>query len=138
MIGNAHEFHYDAAEQIVFVRCSTPVRLDSPRAIDTFFDESIAFWTKQVKTRAYYVVDISNLSIDMHFVDAYARNISRMLAKCAHTIVRHGGDPLQRTAGRIAAMKIHVPSRIYETRDEAVAVVRGLRDGSIELERERD
>ena len=131
-----HEFEYDKDEEIVFARCSEPIRLDTPKDIDAFFDESLAFWQREVKKRVYYVVDITNLSINMQFVDVYARNIMRMLTICAVTIVRHGGDPLQRTAGRIAAMRLHVPSRIYETREDAIAVVHGLRDGSIEIQRD--
>ena len=130
---STREFRYDAKEQIVFVRCPKPVRLETAAEIDAFFDESMEFWSSKVKTRVYYVVDITNLSINMREVDAYARNIGRMLERCAITIVRHGGDPLQRTAGRIASMRLHVPSRIYATREEAVAVVRGLRDGSVKL-----
>lgn len=131
-----HDFRYSPSEEIVFVRCTTPIRLETAEAIDAFFEESIAFWKREVKKRVYYVVDITNLSMNMQFVDVYARNIKRMLETCALTIVRYGGDPLQRTAGRIASMRLHVPSRIYETHEQALAVVHGLRDGSIQIQRE--
>jgi hypothetical protein len=127
MFLRTRDFHYEPGEQIVFVRCLQPIALETEAAIDAFFDESLEYWREHVNARVYYVVDITNLTISMLKIDAYTRNIKRILADSAVTIVRHGGDSLQRTAGRLASMKLHVPSNIYATREEAIAVVRGRR-----------
>ena len=54
--------------------------------------------------------------------------------QCAITIVRYGTDPLRRAATRLMALKLHLPSNIYDTREEALAVIRGLKDGSIHVD----
>jgi hypothetical protein len=127
------EFRHDQTAGIVFVRCPNRVHLDTGDDIEAFFDESVEFWYRCVKRRVYYVVDITNLTINMRHVDTYTRNIKRILAMSAVTIVRHGGGSLQRTAGRLASMKLHVPSHIYATREEAVDIVRGLQQGEIRI-----
>jgi hypothetical protein len=134
MFLRTRDFHYDEVEQIVFVRCPQPVTLEADAEIDAFFDESLEYWREHVNARVYYVVEITNLTINMRKIDTYTRNIKRMLATSAITIVRYGGGSLQRAAGRLASMKLHVPSNIYATRQEAVEVVRGLRQGKIQLE----
>jgi hypothetical protein len=134
MLLRTREFHFDPAEQIVFVQCPKPIVLETDAEIDTFFDESLEYWRTYVKVRVYYVVDIANLTINMRRIDAYTRNIKRMLSASAITIVRYGGGPLQRAAGRLASMKLHVPSNIYSTREEAISVVQELRQGRIQLE----
>ena len=56
------------------------------------------------------------------------------LEDCAITVVRYGGDALQRTGARLYNMKLHAPSRLYESRDEALAVVRALKLGQMRLD----
>jgi hypothetical protein len=127
------EYRYDAAEAIMFISFSERVPLDTEQEVDAHFEESAVFWRAHVKKRVYFVVDISNLAISARLVDCYSRNVRRVLATMAITIVRHGGTPLQRATTRLAAMKLHVPSHIYESREAAIEVVRGLRAGTIQL-----
>ncbi len=134
MIGmDLREYQYDAAEQIFFVSFSAPVALETAADVDAHFEVSNVFWKKHVKKRVYFVVDISNLAINARLVEAYSRNLKHVLATMAITIVRYGGSPLQRATTRLAAMKIHVPSQIYASREDAIEVVRGLRAGTIQL-----
>jgi len=55
------------------------------------------------------------------------------LENIAITVVRYGGTSLQRTSSRLASMKLHVPSRIYGSREDAIDIIRGLRAGTIAL-----
>ena len=69
-------------------------------------------------------------------LDYYAQQVKRVSEICkAITVVRYGGDPLSRTSNRLISMKLHTPSNLYTTRDEALQVVRGLRSGKIALAR---
>jgi hypothetical protein len=43
----------------------------------------------------------------------------------------YGGDVAQRTAARRVAISLHVPSNLYATRGEALAIVPGFRAGTI-------
>jgi hypothetical protein len=40
---------------------------------------------------------------------------------------------LQRLAARMAATMLHVPSNVYRSREEALAVVRALRSGTMKV-----
>ena len=51
--------------------------------------------------------------------------------------MRYGGDSLQRTAARLYNMKLHAPSRLYESRDEAIAVVKAIQSGQMQIEAAR-
>lgn len=120
-------FHeYDPDENIVFVRFPT-VALETQDDIRRHFDQSVAFWHEHCGGRkVFYVVNYDGLTINLRENDYYAEQLKRVLAN-AITIVRYGGDPLQRTAVRLVNMKLHAPTRLCESREEALAFVRALR-----------
>ena len=116
---------YDAAQNIVYV--SFPkVQLETQDEIRAHFDAIVAFWKERCGgKKVYYVVNYDNISVNLKENDFYAEQMRRVLDH-ALTIVRYGGDPLQRTAARLVNMKLHAPTRLYESLDEALAVVRSL------------
>jgi hypothetical protein len=126
---------FDAAENSVFVTHPAPTRLGTEAEIRSYFDRVVSFWRATCRGRAYFVVDYANLSSDISLNAFYAQQIRRVVDECAVTIVRHGGDPLQRTAARLVSIKLHVPSRVYSSLDEALGVVRALRRGAMEVAR---
>ncbi|HZS40299.1 MAG TPA: hypothetical protein VFF06_25885 [Polyangia bacterium] len=124
----AHQ-EYDAAENIVYVSFPS-VQLETQDEIRAHFDRIITFWKQHCGgRRVYYVVNYDNISVNLQENDFYAAQMKRVLEH-AITIVRYGGDPLQRTAARLANMKLHAPTRLYESRDEALAVVQSLKAGA--------
>jgi antirestriction protein ArdC len=120
---------HDAAENIVYV--SFPgVQLESKDEIRAHFDDIVAFWTQHCGGRkVYYVVNYDHITVSLQENDFYAQQMKRVLAH-AITVVRYGGDPLQRTAARLANMKLRAPTRLYESLDEAMAVVYSLKAGT--------
>jgi hypothetical protein len=51
--------------------------------------------------------------------------------ECAIATVRYGGSMLQRLASRAVAAQLHLPSNVYRSREEALAVVHALRAGKM-------
>ena len=63
----------------------------------------------------------------------YAEQMRRVLP-LAITIVRYGGDSLQRAAARLYNMKLTPRPNLYESRDQALDVVRAIRSGKMRIE----
>jgi hypothetical protein len=120
-------FHeYDPDENIVYVRFPT-VTLETQDDIRRHFDAAVEFWSEHCGGRkVFYVVNYDGLTINLRENDFYAEQLKRVLP-LAITIVRYGGDPLQRTAVRLVNMKLHAPTRLCESLEEALAFVRALR-----------
>jgi hypothetical protein len=123
---------YDAEEKILFVDHPTPVALETAADVDAYFDAAVAGWRRETRgERVYFVVSYEDFSAHLSVSEAYAARVAALRAECALNIVRYGGDVPQRTTARRLAIMMHVPSRLYATREEAIQVVRGLRNGSI-------
>jgi hypothetical protein len=128
-------FHsYDPIENIVYVTFPQ-VHLETQEEISAHFAYAYRFWRDHCGGRkAYYVVGYDGFSVNLRENQFYAEQMRPMVEECAITIVRYGGDALQRTGARLYNMKLHAPSRLYESREEAIAVVRALKSGEMRLE----
>ena len=123
---------YDRAENIVHMSFPTPVELTTHEQIAAHFERVITFWRSHARgKKSYFVVNFENVNINLNELEFYAAQTKRAHEICAIASVRYGGNPLQRTVTRLAGMKIHRPSNLYETREEALAVVRKLQKGEI-------
>jgi hypothetical protein len=128
-------FHsYDPVENVVYVTFPL-VHLETRAEITAHFEHAYNFWRDNCGGRkAYYVVDYDGFSVNLRENEFYAEQMRRILDDCAITVVRYGGDALQRTGARLYNMKLHAPSRLYESREEALAVVRALKSGEMRLD----
>jgi hypothetical protein len=125
---------YDPEENILFVGHPAPVELRSKADIEAYFDFGIKYCRRHCGGKKVYVlVDYTNLTVELDEIDFYASQVRRIISEIAVTIVRHNGGLLQRMAGRMTAIKLHTPSNMYPDRDAAIAIVRGLRDGTVRL-----
>jgi hypothetical protein len=125
---------YDAAENIVHVWHPQPVRLTTREDIEAYFEANRKFWRTHCGGRkAYFVVDFDGQSTPVEHQELYTRCVKDAMDECAITVVRYGGDMLQRLAARMAATMLHVPSNVYRSREEALAVVRALRNGTMKV-----
>jgi hypothetical protein len=125
---------YDEVENVVSVWHDAPVQLETAAQLVAYFDAIVGFWRRTcLGKKAYYLVDWRNFTTNVRENDLYAAQVKRVVDQCAVTIVRYCDNPLQRTAGRLVAVKLHVPSHIYDTREEAVAVIRGLKRGEVSI-----
>ena len=125
---------YDPVENIVYVTFPL-VHLETRAEITAHFAYVYKFWRDNCGGRkAYYVVDYDGFSVNLRENEFYAEQMRPILEDCAITVVRYGGDALQRTGARLYNMKLHAPSRLYASRDEALAVVRALKLGEMRLD----
>ncbi|HEY2747267.1 MAG TPA: hypothetical protein VGL86_21745 [Polyangia bacterium] len=128
----AAELRYDKGENIVFIRFAEPTELVTHKEIAAHFERVVTFWRRHARgKKSYFVVDIDNININMKELEFYAAQTDKAHHECAITSVRYGGNPLHRTLTRLAGMKIHRPSNLYATREEAMDVVRALRAGEL-------
>ncbi len=132
MARGAATLSYDPADNIVFISFSEPVELNTREEISAHFKYVTDFWREHTHgQKSYFVVDFENITINIAELEFYAQETDKAHRECAITSVRYGGNPLQRTLTRLGGMKIHRPSNLYQTREEALEVVRALRRGEI-------
>jgi hypothetical protein len=124
---------YDAQTNTVEV--SFPkVHLETQDEIRGHFDRVLQFWREHCRgKKVYYVVNYDGFSVNLRENEFYAQQMRRVIDQCAITVVRYGGDALQRTAARLYNMKLHSPTRLYDSREEALGVVRALQSGEMTL-----
>jgi|ERR1700677_2491976 hypothetical protein len=127
---------YDAAANIIYVTFPV-VHLETQQDIREHFDRVVAFWRANCRgKKVYYVVGYDGFTVNLRENEYYAQQMRRVM-ECAVTIVRYGGDALQRTAARLYNMKLHAPSRLYESREAAIDVVKAIQAGKMEIEEAR-
>jgi hypothetical protein len=128
---------YDREENILYVTFPR-VHLETQAEIEAHFDRVLAYWRDTCNERkVFYVVGFDGFTVNLRENDFYAAQMKRVLDECAITVVRYGGDSLQRTAIRLYNLKLHAPSRLYESKEEAVEVVRAIQAGSVQVEAAR-
>lgn len=124
---------YDAAANIIYVTFPQ-VHLETRAEIREHFDRVVAFWRDTCRGRkVYYVVGYDGFTVNLRENEFYAQQMRRVM-DCAVTIVRYEGDALQRTAARLYNMKLHAPSRLYASREAAIAVVEAIQSGQMQVE----
>jgi hypothetical protein len=126
---------YDRGENIVFIHFATPTQLKTRQQIAEHFKHVVGFWRRHAGgKRSYFVVDITNITIEMAELEFYSRETDKAHKECALTSLRYGDNVLQRAITRLAGLRIHRASNLYRTREEAVAVVRALARGKLTLD----
>jgi hypothetical protein len=110
------------------------IRLDTQAEISAFFDHIDEWWRQRCRgKKVYFLVDYSGFSLNLRENDFYAERMKKTVELCAITVIRYGGDDLQRSAARIRGMKVHAPSNLYETREQALEVLRAIRAGTMSV-----
>ena len=128
------EHHYDPELETLFLSFPKGVHLETRAQVERGFDRVFEIWRSMCGgRRVYFVIDYTNFSLNLNLNDFYAQQVKRVLNECAVTIIRFGGDPLARTGIRLRSMRLHMPSNLYASREEAIAVVRALRQGRMEI-----
>jgi hypothetical protein len=121
---------YDPDQNIIYVTFPQVLHLETQAEIREHFDHVVAFWEDNCGGRkVYYVVGYDGFTVNLRENDFYAEQMRRIKDQCALNVVRYGGDAFQRTAARLYNMKLHAPSQLYQSKEEAMAVVQGIRAG---------
>jgi hypothetical protein len=128
---------YDPTENIVYVSHPEPPPMETTSDVCAYFEEVRRYWRTQVRRKAYYLIDWRGFALNIRESEAYGACVKRVGQECAITIVRFGENPLQRAVTRAVSVKQHVPSHIYDTKAEALAVIRDLKSGAITVAESR-
>jgi hypothetical protein len=131
-MGSTTDCSYDAQLDLMQVTAPT-TGIRSKQDVDAFFDAVATFWKKSINRKVYCIVDYTGFSIDKAMTEYWGQRVKDAVDTFTITTVRYSGDALVRTVMKTVAMKVHTPSNMYGSRDDALQVVRGLRDRSIAL-----
>ena len=116
---------------IIFVDHPRPTRLTTTAHARDYFDAVVRYWRAHVSpARATFIVNYANLSTDPSLKGVYSDQVARINTECAELIVRYGGDPTQRTMARVVGIRLQTPSRVFDTREQAMAFVRSRKSGA--------
>jgi hypothetical protein len=123
-------------ENIVFVDVRD-IQLKTDTEIEEHFDGVVGFWGDHRRGRKAPEGLLGRRvrrarSVNPRCTEFYATQNDHVIA-CAITIVRYGGSHTQRAAVRLASMKNHTPSQLYESREQALEVVRAPKAGQLKL-----
>jgi len=133
-MANMGRMEYRPDDDLLFVNNLAHTRFDNAKAIDRAFAEIEQYWENHCKRRVYCIVDYTNLVIEPNLLSYWSEKRTAAVRKYTYTTVRYGADLGTRVALRAMAIKTHVPSNLYATKEEAIAVVRGIRQGTIRFE----
>src|SRR5436853_48071 len=118
MDSSALQLAYHPGDLIIFVSYPKQLHIQTAQQITDMFDSVVEFWRDNCGGRkVYFVVDYTNLSVNLAENDFYAQELRRTSEVCAITIVRYGGDPITRTGARLRGIKLHTPSNLYASRE---------------------
>ncbi|NOU30373.1 MAG: hypothetical protein HOO96_20930 [Polyangiaceae bacterium] len=132
---NEADLAYDTELRIFFIDVSRR-RWDTEAHLNAHFDRLIAAWKKWSGVKCDMCAGYAGFQFDMTALGSLYRTRGQYVGThCFDRIVRWGlsDDPLMRTTQRSIALATHRPSHIYETKEEAVKVILGLRQGSITI-----
>jgi len=118
---------FDPIEQIMFVGLAG-LKVETALQIQVIFDAIDRFWTRRcAPDRVYGVIDYTNFSLNMALTSKWAERVKYGGNTYSIATIRFTSDLSARATMRAVAVKTHQPSNLYLTREDAIAVVRGLR-----------
>ena len=124
---------FDPVDRILFVGFAG-FRPKNEEEIARAFDVIERFWLLECRgQKLYAVVDYTDFALDVTLTNAYATCVKRAVERYAITTVRYTTDLSTRATLRAVAVKSHLRSNLYSTREDAIAVVRGLRAQKVKL-----
>jgi len=126
---------YDPEEEIFFLDNFANTTFVDQHQVDRAFGDALRFWrTHAGGKKVYVVVDYTGVVIDPKIVEYFGKKRAESVSGFTLVAVRYGGDLTTRAALRAMAVKTHIPSNLYASRQDAIAIVRGIRNGRIQVE----
>ena len=122
---------FDRNEQILFVSFAG-MRFETEAQIQRAFEKIRRFWVRECAgAKMYCVIDYTDFALDRALTAAWAVAVRHAMDHYAIAAVRYTTDISVRATLRAVAIKIHLPSNLYATREDAISVVQGLRANRI-------
>jgi hypothetical protein len=125
---------YEPDEEILFVGMPL-VRITMKEQVDQLFVSIGRYWRAHCRGRRIYaVIDYTHFSMDVGLTEHFATGVKKAVETYTFTTVRFTTDIGARATVRAVGMKIHKPSNLYATRDDAIMAVRALRSNQMVIE----
>ena len=126
---------YVPADDVLFVDNLKGKKFVKPEDVDAVFDAIDSYCRAHCAGRKVFcLVDYAGVSIASYLQPQFARRQKAAVDTYSITTIRYGADLVARTTIRSLAIRIHRPSNLYESRSEAMQIVRGIRMGRIKLD----
>ena len=117
-------FEYDGEKDILFINFSN-LTIDSVEQIGEI-KKIIDGLLKNLDHKVYSIVNYDNCKIDKSVKQEYTRMIKNNQEKYSLGTVRYSKETYTRTFLRLAAIKEHMTSNIYSSKEEAIKRVEEL------------
>jgi hypothetical protein len=127
-------FVYSPADSLWSVNALAGVHFVRLAHVVEVFEACHRYWELHIKQRCYALVDYTDTVVDKGLVAAFAEERRRIVAGLTITTLRFTADIQARTAIRAMSIKIHQPSNLYASREEALAVLERIRTGSLAVD----
>lgn len=129
---NADRLSYDMTTNIYDVDFSK-LNLKYKAEVDALWEAIDNYWDINIKRKSYILVNYSDFSPSSLLTSYWAIKVRAAVMKMAITSVRYSNQTMVRTVVRTSLIKVHLPSNMYGSRQEALAVIDGLKSRSVEL-----
>lgn len=127
---------YSAQDNVWFVEFFAGTRFTTPRQVADAFAVCRRYWKAHINKRCYAIVDYTGTTIDKAAAEAFAEERQRIVSEMTITTLRFSTDLESRATIRAMSIKIHQPSNLYASREEALQVVRDIQAGLITIGKE--
>jgi hypothetical protein len=122
---------YSAEDNVWFVDIFAHARFSTARQVADAFAECRRYWKSHINKRCYAIVDYTGTTIDKAAAETFAEERQRIVSEITITTLRFSTDLEARTTIRAMSIKIHQPSNLYASRDEALKVVHHINAGLV-------
>jgi hypothetical protein len=129
-------FVYSPTDNVWSVNVLARVRFTSLEQVEEAFGACHRYWELKIKKPCYALIDYTDTVVDKRLLDAFAEERRRIVTARTITTVRFTADIEARTAIRAMSIKIHQPSNLYASREEALAVLAKIRAGLLAVDAE--
>jgi hypothetical protein len=129
-------FSYSAKDNVWFVEVFARTHFTDVRQVSETFASCRRYWKAHIGKRCYAVVDYTGTTIDKSIAPSFAEERQRIVSELTITTFRFTSDLEARAAIRAISIRIHQPSNLYASKEEALAVLQKIHAGVVTVGRD--
>jgi len=120
-------FEYDAEKNIVFTEDHWDIKTEAD--VDEFYEEHKKYFD-QIGKKFYMISNIDDLRIHAAVAEYYGTTAKATVGHYLLGFARWGCNDVSRMTVRTSSLKANLESNIFNTREEAIAYIEGLKQKS--------
>ena len=121
---NQLRIEYDPVRNIVFTEDHWDVK--TKEDVDQFFEEHRKFF-ESLNKKVYMISNIDNLRVHAAVAEYYGETAKSTVGHYLLGFARWGTDDVARMTVRTSSLKAKLESNIFNTREEAIVYIEGLK-----------